>query len=188
MADDDLKGATRGNGERRAAVLDAALRAFTRFGYQKTSMNDVAREAQISRPGLYFLFASKSDLFRAAAERGVAHDLEAAQHALAEPGRSLPDRLVDAFDRWAGRYVGPMQDVTAILNDNTGLLGPIALAGPDCFETLLMTALEECASVAEPHVTARTLISVSLGIKYQAGSREEYVARMTDAVSLITGH
>jgi AcrR family transcriptional regulator len=39
---------------RRADVLDAAWRTFTRYGYRKTSMDDVAAEAEISRPGLYF--------------------------------------------------------------------------------------------------------------------------------------
>ncbi|MZD09631.1 TetR family transcriptional regulator, partial [Streptomyces sp. SID5785] len=52
--------------DRRSLVLDSAMATFARFGYRKTSMEEVARAARISRPGLYFLFSSKEALFRAA--------------------------------------------------------------------------------------------------------------------------
>ena len=174
-----------GGGERRSDVLDAALRTFARFGYRKTSMDDVAKEARISRPGLYFLFASKSGLFREAAERGVEVDLLAAERSLTAAGRPLNARIVDAFDCWAGRYIGPMQDTTALLDDNPDLLGPIALSGPARFEALLTAALEQTALSREASIMARTLVSLSMGIKHQAGDRDEYRARMTDAVRLL---
>jgi AcrR family transcriptional regulator len=46
-------------------LLDAALGVFSRFGYRKTSMDEVARMADFSRQGLYFYYAAKEDLFRA---------------------------------------------------------------------------------------------------------------------------
>lgn len=174
-----------GDAARREAVLDAALHTFARYGYRKTSMEDVAREARISRPGLYFLFSSKSGLFGAAADRGVDRDLHRAQQALDAPGRSLTERVVDAFDCWAGRYVGPLRDVTAVLDDNPDLLGPVARAGPDRFERMLTAALED-ASVPEAAAVTRTLVSASIGIKHQAARREEYRARTATAVDLLT--
>jgi len=57
--------------DRRDAVLASALVTFARFGYRKTSMEEVARAAHISRPGLYFLFSSKELLFRAAVTRSL---------------------------------------------------------------------------------------------------------------------
>ncbi len=170
--------------ERRALVLDAALRTFARFGYQKTSMDDIADEARISRQGLYFLFASKSSLFREATERGVEMDLAAAKDAL-EAERPISERIVDAFDAWAGRYVGPLRHTTALLDDNPDLLGPIARSGPANFETVLTSALEESALHGEAAAMARTLISLSIGIKHQAAERDEYRARMADSVRLL---
>src|SRR5664279_833000 len=61
--------------DRRGAVLSSALTTFARFGYRKTSMDEVARAARISRPGLYFLFESKEDLFRSAVARSLDEDL-----------------------------------------------------------------------------------------------------------------
>jgi AcrR family transcriptional regulator len=161
------------------------LRTFARFGYRKTSMDDIAREAQISRPGLYFLFSSKAKLFGAAADHGIKQDLQDAQEALQTPGRPLSERIVDAFDSWAGRYVGPLQDVSAVLDGNPDFLGPVARSGPDRFEQMLITALQDAGS-REPDAVAQTLISASIGIKHQVTSRDEYRARMASATDLLT--
>lgn len=160
------------------------MRTFARFGYRKTSMDDIAREAAISRPGLYFLFSSKANLFRAAADHGIEQDLRDAQQALQTPGRPLSERIVDAFDFWAGRYVGPLQDVNAVLDDNPDLLGPVARSGPDRFEQMLVSALR-LAGGREPAAVAQTLVSASVGIKHQAAGRDEYRGRMATAARLL---
>src|SRR3954447_15800579 len=116
---------------RREAVLELALLTFARHGYRKTSMEEVARMARISRPGLYFLFSSKQDLFRAAVTRALEQDLAAAEEILADSGKPLRERLGGAFDRWAGRYVGPMsRDVPAVIEQNPDLLGEIVRTAP----------------------------------------------------------
>jgi AcrR family transcriptional regulator len=96
--------------DRRTHVLDAALLVFARHGYRKASMDDVAKAADISRPGLYFHFSSKPELFRATVEHALDDSIKAAQLALADPGRPLRERLIEAFDHWSGRYAGPMAE------------------------------------------------------------------------------
>ncbi|MGJ4747000.1 TetR/AcrR family transcriptional regulator [Leptospira sp. SA-E8] len=49
--------------ERKKEILDAALYCFLQFGYSKTSMDDVAKQANLSRPLLYLKFKNKEDLF-----------------------------------------------------------------------------------------------------------------------------
>ena len=39
--------------ERRKQILDAAFQCFVQFGYSKTSMEDVARKSNLSRPLIY---------------------------------------------------------------------------------------------------------------------------------------
>ena len=58
-----------GRRERREQLLAAATRAFARAGFAATSLEDVAREAQITRVILYRHFESKADLYRAVLER-----------------------------------------------------------------------------------------------------------------------
>src|ERR1700751_1304024 len=48
--------------ERRTQILEAALSCFLQFGYAKTSIDDVARRANLSRPLIYLKFKSKQDL------------------------------------------------------------------------------------------------------------------------------
>lgn len=54
-------------GERQAArrrmVLDAAMDCFLTYGLTRTSLDDIARKAGISRPLLYLLFRNKEELF-----------------------------------------------------------------------------------------------------------------------------
>ncbi len=50
----------------REAILVAATAAFLRYGFKKTSMDDVARAAGVSRQGLYLYFDTKDLLFREA--------------------------------------------------------------------------------------------------------------------------
>lgn len=46
-------------------IVDAAIRCFLRFGARKTSMNDIARHAGVSRQTLYDLIGGKDELIRA---------------------------------------------------------------------------------------------------------------------------
>jgi AcrR family transcriptional regulator len=45
--------------------LDAALRVFTARGYERASLNDVAAEAQLKKPSLYYYIQTKEDLLEA---------------------------------------------------------------------------------------------------------------------------
>jgi AcrR family transcriptional regulator len=167
---------------RRDAVLESALLTFARHGYRKTSMEEVARAARISRPGLYFLFSSKQDLFRAAVTRAIEQDLVVAGEILADTGKSLGERLIGAFDRWAGRYVGPMsRDVPEVIEQNPDLLGPITHTAPKRFEALVVAAVGGEAATG----VAQTLISASIGLKHQVETREAYLGRMATAIGLL---
>lgn len=92
---------------RRRGLLEAALTVFTRYGFRKTSMEEVARAARVSRQGLYLHFATKEELFQATVKHTLESSLQAAVAALRE-GDTLEQKLVRAFDEWVGRFVGMM--------------------------------------------------------------------------------
>ncbi|GAA3567055.1 TetR/AcrR family transcriptional regulator [Microlunatus spumicola] len=171
--------------DRRDAVLESALLTFARFGYRKTSMDEVAREARISRPGLYFHFPTKDALFRAAVTRALEHDLAEIETVLGATRRPLRERLVEAFDVWAGRYVGPgARDVTAVIDANPDLLGPVVETAPRRFAELVTQALAvERPQDAVP--LARTLVSTSIGLKHQVEARADHRRAMATAVDLL---
>jgi len=46
------------------SILSVASRLFSRFGFHKTSMDEIAKIARKAKGSLYYHFASKEDLFR----------------------------------------------------------------------------------------------------------------------------
>jgi len=76
----------------------AATAIFLRYGFKKTSMDDVAQAAGVSRQGLYLYFDTKDFLFREALQYLVSHMISTA-HSVAEDGNlSLRDRLLGVFE------------------------------------------------------------------------------------------
>src|SRR5579859_6700970 len=93
---------------RQEALLEAAVGVFARYGFRKTSMDEVARAAGVSRQGLYLQFADKEELFRKALTHKLTRQLSAAVIVLSRPGDPLEARLIAACDEWAGRFIGTM--------------------------------------------------------------------------------
>lgn len=54
-----------GNDEVREQVVQAARTVFARFGYKKTALDDIAREAKKGKSTIYYYFKSKDDIFKA---------------------------------------------------------------------------------------------------------------------------
>lgn len=57
------------NDERAGRILDAAARLIIHYGYDKTTVSDIAREAGISKGAIYLHWESKEALFEALLER-----------------------------------------------------------------------------------------------------------------------
>jgi len=64
-------------------ITDAALRCFGRYGMSKTTMEDVAREAGVSRATLYRQVPSKDALVQETVQAEAQRFLSAVQHATA---------------------------------------------------------------------------------------------------------
>ena len=57
--------------ETRNRILDTAVEVFGRQGVARTSLNDIAKEAGVTRGAIYWHFANKVDMFNAMIERLV---------------------------------------------------------------------------------------------------------------------
>ena len=86
-------------GERRAAILDAAMAVFAERGYHAASIDEIAREAEVSKALIYEHFASKQALWASLLDTQVAEIFRrlAAGAATAEPGEVRLRAGVDAF-------------------------------------------------------------------------------------------
>src|SRR3984957_7491576 len=124
---------------RQEHVLSVALEVFGRYGFRKTSMDEVARAADISRQGLYLYFASKEELFRAAVRQELGTALIEASRCLDEEDVALEDRVVAALDAWMGRFVGSIlaSDIGNMLENSEMQLGNMAAEFTAAFEAPL---------------------------------------------------
>src|SRR5258708_6095456 len=91
-------------------ILNAAIPVFGRFGFKKTSVDDLAKAANISKQGLYLHFSGKEELFVAAMQKYLDDGLilvqqELVQQELARPDAPLFQRLMGAMDAWFGRHL-----------------------------------------------------------------------------------
>ena len=175
-----------------------ALQVFGRFGFRKTSMDEVARSADISRQGLYLYFASKEALFRAAVRQELDTALGDASRCLDEEGAALDQRVVAALDAWLGRYVGSMlaSDIAGLLESPAVEIGDMVDAAVAEFDTRLAVTIAAAMPEKDqrrlgvtPAEIAAALHTVGQGAKYLSSargeSRAEFMARLTAAVRVI---
>lgn len=79
---------------REERLLDVAASLLVRWGYRRTTLDDVAREAGVGKGTIYLHWRDKKDLFRAAiwrANQQASEDLK--QRIAADPEGGLPHRL-----------------------------------------------------------------------------------------------
>lgn len=82
----------------RQDLLKAALSVFSQKGYAATTLEDVAKEAGVTRGAIYWHFGSKAELYAGLLEEYSARGSEIAQTAVAEGG-SMVDILRRIFIR-----------------------------------------------------------------------------------------
>jgi TetR/AcrR family transcriptional regulator, transcriptional repressor of aconitase len=97
---------------RRAKVLREARWCFLNFGFAKTSFEDIAKRANLSRTLLYRLFKDKEDIYRAVFVDWLVSRHPAAQQA-AEGSGSAYKRLLEVcrllvIEPWAEMVGAPM--------------------------------------------------------------------------------
>jgi len=80
--------------DKRECILKAAVRAFSRMGFRKTSIDEVAQAAGVGKGTIYLAVSSKDELFLSAVEREVRGFLAT--------GRTLLGAFDDAVELLAG--------------------------------------------------------------------------------------
>ena len=78
-------------------IVEAAKTLFTRYGFTKTTIGDIAVEAGVARQTLYNAFPSKEDILRAVVRDAGAQTLEAVKQEWAETDEI--DAKLEAFLR-----------------------------------------------------------------------------------------
>jgi AcrR family transcriptional regulator len=120
-------------GEARERVLDAAAACFLRFGLAKTTMEDVAQAAGVSRATVYRQFRNRDDLLRAVVTREssrLAAEAERYRRHFDDVGSWLVEGLLFALRE------APRRPLLAMLFDpeNVGRASRLVLGSEQFFE------------------------------------------------------
>ena len=107
---------------RQSAILDAARDLFSRQGYHKTTMPEIAKAAGSSVGLIYYHFTSKADILVAIVQEFHAFSLEALgdPHALTDPRERLDAAVRDlytALDRFSKVFVILYKDLSSLRHE-----------------------------------------------------------------------
>lgn len=182
---------------KRESILSAAQVQFSRYGYRRTSMEDIAKETGVSRASLYSYFENKEEIFRS---------LSATLHerSLADAERHLKD---DAGDDIATRVgaallarIAPFQEVvqhsahgSEIYDENNRLCGDLVQASSERFMGMLTGAVGAASRSGEIDLKAAGLTApaaaelvylAAMGLKQGAADVSTVEKRMRGFVSV----
>lgn len=176
---------------RQAAIVEAATGIFLRYGFKKTSMDDLARAAGLSRQGLYLYFPTKEALFKAMVGRFIEAIRAAGREALAREDLDIEERVLCAFEAMHGKAVGT-QNLDELLAATAELVGPVVCDFEEAFAADLAHALRAAGIAArwkEVGASAKDLAehlsAASNGLKHKVKTLAEYRDHMRIAVRLV---
>ncbi len=166
------------------AILDAAERCFLLYGYRKTSMEDVARQADVAKGTLYLYFAGKEALFLALLRRLGLQTLAACQRAAASDG-PLEQRLYGVLEAYYGSFFSRYQGSNHLqeLGELRTQLGKeLTTALRQDFERILVSVLDQASAAApagapapahDSVAWAQVLSAAAYGAKYTPEPAQE---------------
>ncbi len=167
------------------AVLDAAADVFAQYGFKRTTMNDIAEAAGISRPALYLMFENKEHLFHELAAYRINLALQAANDVLDGDG-DVTDRFMESLMVFEKTYTEPVANSPhgeELIDVNLSLASDVMAKGyADLVSTLarVLKEAEEAGKVCfdDTRMTHKSFVELLLssmkGIKKMASSKEEY--------------
>ncbi|MBL9101094.1 MAG: TetR/AcrR family transcriptional regulator [Myxococcales bacterium] len=180
---------------RRVAILEAATGVFLRYGFKKTSMDDLARAAGLSRQGLYLHFPTKDALFKAAVQHLVDDSRSQARAALAGSGdEPVEARLLAAFEAMHGHMIGQPggEHMAELLATTLQVLGPVYAEMEEGFIADVARTLRAAGLAAawkDAGVSAKDLAehlyAASCGVKHRVATAAEYREHMRVAVRIV---
>jgi len=161
-----------GNFEVREQVVLAARLVFARFGYKKTALDDIAREARKGKSTIYYYFKSKDEIFKAVIDAEAEIRKQAIQGQISQ--------LSDSKQKLKTYIYVRMQTLKMVVNYYEAIKNDLLdnLYFVNSFRTghfedeihqvknLLLEGIEKGEfSIANPELTAKTIVTILQGFE-----------------------
>jgi AcrR family transcriptional regulator len=119
--------------EKRNQVLALAKKRFEKFGFNKTTVDEIAKDATISKRTLYQEFGNKERILK---ELFVSETLSVRQAILDRINKTVdPEEKLRTYIRLALKYLKHNPFIVGVLHDESGLFKPILKDKPCIIET-----------------------------------------------------
>lgn len=105
--------------DKKDEILNAALKVFARYGYKKTTLEDVARELAMTKSNIYFYVAGKRDLYEQAIRNALTLWRDSVAAAIAEKDNAVEKFTVMAVKSY--EYLANDEDLRSILIMDPGI-------------------------------------------------------------------
>ena len=181
---------------KRAAILDAALKLFSQYGYRRTSIDDIAREAEIAKGTVYLSFKSKEEIFRALSESLIERSESGVKIARATRG-PVDERLVAVLEAKFGFFfetVYRSAHAAELMDSKNRLSSDLFTQSGRRYMKVLREMIEEATRVGElepsqmqldANGVAEMLVAAAHGIESAATSRARYHRKLREIVRVI---
>ena len=162
-----LNGVRANVGDKREAILRAAISVFAHNGYFNSKVADIAREAGVADGTVYLYFKSKEDILQSIFDRSVEEALDAARNRIEElddPREKLRQIALLHLER-----LGADRDLAVVfqveLRGSTKFMEEFSAAGFAEYLMLIRSTFEEGqrAGVFRPDLNAKTVSKILFG-------------------------
>lgn len=118
--------------ERRAQILSLAKKRFERFGFTKTTVDEIAKDAGISKRTLYQEFESKAKIL----EELLMFEALSVRKAILNQISKIndPAERLQTYIRLAKKYLDQNPFILNVLSDETGFFAPFLKDKPHIIE------------------------------------------------------
>ncbi|GAO27958.1 TetR/AcrR family transcriptional regulator [Geofilum rubicundum] len=148
----------------RTAILDASRDLFARFGYKKTTMEDIAMALRKGKSSLYYYFKNKEEIFQAVIEL-ESELLHSKLQEVVKTGGDAAQKLRN-YVTIRMETIGQLENYQKVLKEDLyggyDFLGSYKQKGDELEEGLLKTILDEGVATHVFHVKNTRLGAIGI--------------------------
>ncbi|MCZ7533554.1 MAG: TetR/AcrR family transcriptional regulator [Acidimicrobiia bacterium] len=154
----------------RKQLIEAAEQQFRRFGYRRTTVDEVTRAADMGKGSFYLHFPSKEAAYMAVVEASLEKFLAKADTALHGPG-SVPRRLRELVTVTAKHYGGDELLRASLFGEAALVDGAVARQAADIQRSRIRALLTETLSqgISEGSIRSDLNVEVAAAVLFEIG-------------------
>jgi AcrR family transcriptional regulator len=157
----------------RENIIDVARKIFSRFGFKKTTMDEIAHAARKGKSSIYYYFKSKEEIFQAVAEveaTELKHELTNAINREDNPERKLRAYVItrmQALNRLANLYSAFKDEYLECYSFIEKLRGSYDQYELEMFKMILKEGIDQgIYRIDDLDLTAYVIVIASKGLEY----------------------